>query len=80
MDQKQVNKLVVAYEGLIMEFSRKMHWLIKTEHSRRYQFAVHRDMENRTMERLSQIHKKLYEFAGVEDSLPAIELLKETSK
>ena len=61
MNKEQANELLVEYEDLILEFSRKMLWLLRTEHGKRYQFAVHGDIHTRTIAKLEKIHKKLLE-------------------
>ena len=53
------DRLLVEYEDLILEFSKKMLWLLRQEHGRRYQFAVHRDIHDRTIARLEKVHDKL---------------------
>lgn len=59
MDKEQ---LLIEYEDLILEFSRKMLWLLKQEHGKRYQFAVHSDIHKRTIAKLEKIHEKLLAF------------------
>ena len=64
MNKEQANELLVEYEDLILEFSRKMLWLIKIEHGKRYQFAVHKDIHSRTIAKLEKIHKKLLGYSS----------------
>ena len=64
MNKEQANQLLVEYEDLILEFSRKMHWLLKVERGKRYQFAVHSDIHGRTISKLEKLHEKLLEYAG----------------
>ena len=47
----------------ISDISEKMLWLLKTEHGKRYQFAVHKDVHGRIIARLEKIHEKLLEYA-----------------
>ncbi|MBW3021699.1 hypothetical protein KY328_02165 [Candidatus Woesearchaeota archaeon] len=53
------HQLLVEYEDLILEYSRKMLWLVKTDHGKRYRIAVATDIHNRTIARLEFIHQKL---------------------
>lgn len=63
MNEHEARELLVEYEDLILAFSRKIFWLLKQERSKRYQFAVHNDMHDRTIARLEQIHEKLLSYA-----------------
>ena len=65
MNEKETRELLVEYEDLILAFSRKMYWLLKQERSKRYQFAVHGDMHDRTIKKLEEIHQKLFLYAGL---------------
>ena len=66
MNKKETIELLTEYEDLILEFSRKMYWLLKQERTKRYYFAVHKDMHMRTIKKLEKIHDKLQVYAGVQ--------------
>jgi len=65
MNKQQTSELLIAYEDLILEYSRKMLWLLKQEHGKRYQFAVQRDIHKRTIARLEKIHDRLLLYNGL---------------
>ncbi len=69
MNKKETQELLREYEDLILGFSNKMLWLLRTNHGKQYQFAVQNDMHNRTIEKLEKVHRKLFLYAGV--SYPA---------
>jgi len=65
MNKNELRELIVGYEDLILEHSRKLHWLIKNERGKKYMFAVQKDMHDRIIKRLEKLHEKLELYSGV---------------
>lgn len=65
MNKEQAYELIVEYEDIILEFSRKTEWLLKTAHGRPYKFAVHNSIHDKIIDKLELIHKKLLKYSGI---------------
>ncbi|PLW79680.1 hypothetical protein C0585_06825 [Candidatus Woesearchaeota archaeon] len=63
MNKKQAIELLTQYEDLIIGLSNKLNWLLKKDNSKKYQFAVMKDMHIRTIEKLELLHEELLSHA-----------------
>ncbi|MBR9690428.1 hypothetical protein GOV08_01965 [Candidatus Woesearchaeota archaeon] len=64
MNEKQASELLIEYEDLILGLSNKLLWLLRTNHGKKYQFAVMNDMHNKTIEKLEKAHEKLMSYVS----------------
>ena len=63
MKKEHTQELLMEYEDLILEFSRKMQWVLKRDNGKRYRLAVYGDIHNRTIDKLEKVHAKLWEYS-----------------
>ncbi|MBU0758690.1 MAG: hypothetical protein KKF44_11585 [Nanoarchaeota archaeon] len=63
MNKKEISKLIVEYEDIILDFSHLMKWLLKKQKTVGYRMAVWQSIHEKTIQRLESAHQHLEDAA-----------------